>query len=296
MRVLIAGCGYVGLELGRELSDAGHRVWALRRSAVDLPRPLTAVSADLDDRASLERLPRDIELAYYTAAPARPAGGSGESAAQAYRRTYVEGLQNLIDALVEQRQPVRRVVFTSSTGTYGQSDGSWVDERSPTEPARETGRALLRGEALLEAAPFATTVVRLSGIYGPGRARLLTMVERGEARVRGGAPRWTNRIHRDDCAGFLAHIATLAEPAPLYIGTDDEPVPYDDLLRWLADALGVAEPPPVEAADRAPGVGRAPGKNKRCRNRLLRASGYALRFPTFREGYGDLIQKGGWQR
>ncbi len=277
MRVLVAGCGYVGTALGLALAADGHTVFGLRRRAAALPAPLVPVSADLTDAASLAGLPADLDAVVYAAA----AGGRSEAA---YRVAYVDGLGNLLEALAAAARPPRRVLFTSSTSVYGQEDGSWVDEGSPTEPRGFTGRLVLEGEGCVAAGPIPGVVLRLGGIYGPGRTRLLESVRRGEARA---TPGWTNRIHRDDAAGALRHLLGVADPAPLYVGVDCEPAERPAVLAWLAERLGVAAPPREPAS--AGGGGR--GGSKRCRNARLLASGYAFRYPTFREGYAALLEE-----
>jgi nucleoside-diphosphate-sugar epimerase len=168
-----------------------------------------------------------------------------------------------------------------------------VDEASPTEPLDFRGRRLLEGEALVAASGLPATVVRFAGIYGPGRRRLLERVARGEAEIDPGRPRYTNRIHRDDCAGLLAHLLETGEhrgpsAPPLLIGVDDEPAAERTVLCWLAEQLAAPEP-----RERAAPAERAAMANRRCRNARLRASGYALRYPTFRQGYAAMLRESG---
>jgi nucleoside-diphosphate-sugar epimerase len=278
-RVLIAGYGYVGTALGGRLAAAGHEVWGLRRSAAGFPPGVHSVAADLTKPQTLRHLPRDLEVVFYTAA----ADGADEAA---YRAIYVDGLRHLLEALVEQRQAPRRVVFTSSTAVYAQSHGEWVDETSPTEPQHFTGRRVLEGERLLLTSPFSATVLRLGGIYGPERVSLIERLRQGLAVCRDGPPVYTNRIHRDDCAGALHHLMTLPQPEALYLGVDHEPADQCDVLRWLAAQLGVA-PPKLDAI--VEDETRRPRTNKRCRNTKLVASGYTFRYPTFRDGYAALL-------
>jgi nucleoside-diphosphate-sugar epimerase len=277
--VLIVGCGYVGTALGMRLAATGHIVWGLRRSAEGLPPGIRHVAADLTAPETLQELPRALDVVFYTAAP------NGSDAA-AYRAIYVDGLRHILEALVHQHQSPRRVLFTSSTAVYAQSDGEWVDETSPTEPRHFSGCRVLEGERLLLDGPFPATVLRLGGIYGPGRTSLIARVRQGLATCRGGPPLYTNRIHRDDCAGALHHLMTLPEPDALYIGVDHEPADQCVVLRWLADQLG-APPPSVEASSGADS--RRHRTNKRCRNARLVASGYAFHYPTFRQGYAALL-------
>lgn len=280
MQVLIAGCGYVGSELGRRLAAAGHTVWGMRRRPEGLPDGLLPLAADLADPASLAGLPEGLDWVVYAAA----ADGFDDAA---YRTAYVDGPRNLLAALAGQGQRPRRLLFVSSTGVYGQQDGEWVDEASPTEPTGFSGRRLLEGEALVAAAPFATVVLRLAGIYGPGRTMLLDRVRSAEATCVEAPPQYSNLIHRDDCAGAIAHLLALDRAHPLYLGADHEPTERCALLRWLADAVGAPPPqvmPPGSSATR-----RTRRGNKRCRNARLVESGYRFRYPTFREGFGDLL-------
>lgn len=274
-RVLIAGCGDVGTVLGLDLAGAGHTVYGLRRSPAGLPASIAPVAADLTRPETLAGLPCGVDLVCYAAA----AGGFSEAA---YRATYVDGVRNLLAALAG--QAVRRFVFVSSTGVYGQVEGEWVDEGSPTEPGGFSGRCLLDGERLVLTGPIPGVVARLGGIYGPGRTRLLDAVRRGEPCV-DSPPRYTNRIHRDDCAGALAHLLELAAPQAVYLGVDHAPAPECEVMDWLAETLGLPCPPRGDG----PGGGSPQRGNKRCRNDRLVASGYRFRYPSYREGYAAVL-------
>lgn len=277
--ILIAGCGYVGTALGLRLVAEGHRVWGLRRRPIHLPAAIHPLQADLTVPATLAAIPPALAFVFYTAAADR-------STDDAYRAAYVEGLRILLETLQQQGQALQRFFFTSSTAVYAQSGGEWVDETSPVVPNHFSGRRLIEGERSLLSGPFPATVLRLGGIYGPTRTRLIDTVRRGEAVGREGAPVYTNRIHRDDCAGALHHLMGLAAPESLYLGVDHAPADRDEVLRWLASRLGVPPPrvePPADSARR-----RA-GGNKRCRNAKLVASGYVFHYPTFREGYTAIL-------
>jgi nucleoside-diphosphate-sugar epimerase len=281
--ILIAGCGYVGTALGLRLAAAGHVVWGLRRSAEGLPSGMRFVAADLTAPETLQKLPPALDMVFYTAAP----NGADDAA---YRTIYVDGLGYLLEALVRQHQSPRRFLFTSSTAVYAQSAGEWVDETSTAEPRHFTGSRVLEGEQLLLDGPFPATILRFGGIYGPGRTSLIERVRQGLATCRDGPPLYTNRIHRDDCAGALHHLMTLPEPEAIYLGVDHEPAAQCDVLRWLAVQLG-APPPHVEAPSGADT--RRHRTNKRCGNAKLVASGYVFRYPTFREGYAALLAADG---
>lgn len=275
MSVLVAGCGYVGTALAQELARAGHRVIGLRRDTSALPDGVEGLAADLTKPETLRELPSDIDRLVYTA------GASGRSE-EAYEDAYVRGLSNVVDALARRGAPVRRALFTSSTAVYGQDDGEWIDETSPTVPSRFTGEVLLRGERLLADAFESHGVLRLAGIYGPGRTWLVRTVREGTARAEPG--RYGNRIHRDDCAGALHHLLTLDRVPPVLVGVDDDPAPLASVHAFVAELLGVD--PPSEAA----GADDARGGNKRCSNTALKATGYRLRVPSYRQGYPAIVR------
>jgi nucleoside-diphosphate-sugar epimerase len=279
-RILIAGAGYVGGALAALLAGDGHTVWALRRSPAGLPRGVRPFAADLSVRASLERLPPGLDYVFYTAAP-----DHGDEAG--YRAAYVDGLGNLLAVLERSRERPRRILFTSSTAVYAQQEGEWVDEESPTEPRGYAGRLLLEAERLLADSPFPSTSVRLGGIYGPGRTRLLDQVASGAATCPPGGVQWSNRIHRDDCAGVLRHLISAPSAAGLYLGVDREPAPLCHIMRWIARRLGRPDPP-IAAAEAANRAGRD-RSNKRCSSARLVDLGFTFHFPTYREGFGALI-------
>lgn len=276
MRVLIAGCGYVGSALAARLAAAGDAVFGLRRRPSALPPGVVPLAADLTDAAALRALPGPFDAVVYAAAPDR-------RDEPAYRAVYADGVARLVDATEG-----ARFLLVSSTSVYGQDDGSVVDETSPAEPTAFSGRIVLEGEARVLARAARPVVLRCGGIYGPGRARLLDAARAGRLALAPGATRYTNRIHRDDVAGALEHLLRLGEPEPLYLGVDAEPVSEAVVYRWLAERVGR----PLAEAERAAGV-PASVSGKRCSSRRLLASGYRLLFPTFREGYGKLADAGG---
>ena len=283
MRVLIIGCGYVGLPLGAELVRQGHEVHGLRRSHQAAEEMQSAgirpVIADIRQPAHLSRLPTEYDWVVQTVS----ASGGG---AEEYRATYLEGMRHVLDWLGA--TPPRRFVYTSSTGVYGQTDGSVVDESSSTEPSAETSRVLVQAERLLiEAAQqrqFPAVILRLAGIYGPNRGYWLRQYLAGEARIDGDGGRVLNMIHRNDVVGIIIAALREGRVGEIYNGVDNEPVTQFTLFQWLADRHGGVWPPsvPADAAiERKRGV-----TNKRVINRKLRLElGYEFQYPTFREGF-----------
>lgn len=264
-RVLIAGCGDLGTRIGLLLAEDGNAVSGLRRSAASLPAAIHAVSADLTDTASLRGLTREWDTVIYAAA-------ATERSEAGYRAIYVDGLQRLLDAT----GPVPRVLFVSSTAVYGQDDGGWVDEDSATRPQRFNGALLLEAEQRLRQHLPHAIVVRPSGLYGPGRSRLIERARRGEM----GAARWSNRIRIEDAAAAIRHILRMPDPAKIWLLNDDQPAAESEVLDGVRELLGLPSRHPFSE----PILGR------RVSNARLRASGFACRFAGFRQGYADLLR------
>lgn len=273
MRVLIAGCGFVGSALAERLASDGHDVFGLRRGSDGLPDGVVPVTADLVTGDGMETIPGDLDWCV-------TAISADARSPDAYEDAYVRALRNLQSKLEIENSTLDRWVFTSSTAVYGQNSGEWVDESASTNPSGFAGRTVLAGERIVRASDVPhPVVVRLGGIYGPGRTRLLDQVRGGEATCPP-EPTYTNRIHRDDAAGILRHVLQLEDPDEVYLGVDTDPAERCEVLTWLADRLGA--PPP------ASGPGGTRG-NKRASSARIVASGYHFRYPTFREGYAAML-------
>jgi nucleoside-diphosphate-sugar epimerase len=288
MRVLIVGCGYVGLPLGGELVRQGHEVFGVRR-APSAAAELTAagirpLAADVTKPAELAALPGPFDWVVNCVASTR--GGGVED----YREVYLKGTRNLVEWL--SAAPPRKFVYTSSTSVYGQTDGSPVKETSPTEPASETARVLVETEkTLLAAAPkFPAVVLRVAGIYGPERGHLFQQYLRDEARIPGKGERFINMIHRDDLVGIVIAALKNGRPGEVYNAVDDEAVAQIHFFRWLSETLGKWMPPfaaEPEDVERKRGL-----TNKKVQNRKLKMElGYQFKHPNFRKGYTAEIQR-----
>src|SRR5688572_2068224 len=188
--VLVLGAGYVGEALLGRLADLGCPSTALKRNFDRPPPGARAIAADLTDPDTFTKLPKDLRFVVYLLSP-------DASTDAAYRSAYVTGLVRLLESEAVRHSPLERILFASSTAVYGQTDGSLVDEQSPTEPDAFSGQRLLEAEAALRTSGVPSVVVRFAGIYGPGRHSLLTSVREGTASAPA-RPQITNRIHRDD--------------------------------------------------------------------------------------------------
>jgi nucleoside-diphosphate-sugar epimerase len=288
MRVLIVGCGYVGLPLGSALAGLGHEVFGLRRTAEAADELKAAgiepLAGDVTRPEDLARLPGPFDWVVNLVS-------SSKGGAEEYRQVYLQGTRNLIDWLSP--APPSKFIYTSSTSVYGQTDGSLVKESSATEPAGETSQVLVETEKLLlEVAQkgFPAIVLRVSGIYGPGRGHLFQQYLKNEARIAGKGDRIINMIHLDDLVGVLIAALKSGRPGEVYNVTDDEPVAQIHFFRWLSETLGKWMPPfatEEENAARKRGL-----THKKVSNRKLKMElGYPFKYPTFRQGYTAEIQR-----
>jgi len=268
---LFVGCGNVGAALAQRLVARGERVLGLTRSERALPEHVVPIRAELPSESLV--LPTEVVHLVYAVAP-----GARDDAA--YARGYPLGLTSVLDALDRAGATLRRAVLVSSTAVYTQDDGSYVDERSPVTEAGTAAR-ILEAERLLGARLGARGVVlRLSGIYGPGRDRIVRAIREGKP-APGDPTRVGNRIHRDDAAAATDHLLHLEATERVYVGTDDASVPMGEVFDWVASRVGVALVPP-DASGRG-------ATSKRLSNARLRATGFTFRYPTYREGYGALL-------
>jgi len=289
MRVLIVGCGYVGLPLWVELVRQGHEVFGLRRSSAGkselVAGGLKPLVADITQPEDLAKLPSPFD--WVVNAVSSTKGGADE-----YREVYLHGTRNLLEWL--RAAPPKKFVYTSSTSVYGQNDGSLVEETSPAEPASLTSRLLVETEKLLiEAAQtrqFPAMILRVAGIYGPGRGHLFLQYLRHEAKIAGRGERLINMVHRDDLVGAIVAALRQGRPGEIYNMVDDEPVAQIHFFRWLSETLG--KEMPAFAAETAEAERKRGRTNKRVSNRKLkRELGYQFKYPTFRQGYAAEIQR-----
>ncbi len=292
--ILVAGYGKLGRRVALQLADR-YRVTALKRSA-QRPDPEVALCfADINQQASLTKvlaqaLPEGAHYLLYCLSPA-------ERSEAGYRAAYLNGLTNLLAALPN-RQALRHVIFVSSTSVYHQADGQWVDEHSPCEPTAFSGKVLLEAEQFLQQQAVDSTIVRFSGIYGGSRSRLISQVQQALEgnRLLTYSSGFTNRIHEDDCVGFLCHLMSLLDQheslAPLYIGTDSEPVELAEVYRYIAGQLqsdlAVEQRQTLTLLENPDATQSRRAGSKRCSNRLMLSSGYQLIFPSYREGYARI--------
>jgi nucleoside-diphosphate-sugar epimerase len=279
LSVMVVGCGDVGGRLARQLLARGWLVSGLRRSIAQLPEGVVPVAADLSDAPIPAAWPQRAPdyLVYCVAASQHDEVG--------YQAAYVDGLRHVLAWLAARGQHPRRLLFVSSSSVFAQQEGEWIDETAATEPEGYSGRVMLEAERLALASGIPASVVRLTGIYGPGREWLLSQVRQGY-RVAEQPPLYGNRIHAEDAASLLAFLLQAdADGVALddcYIGVDDDPAPLADVVAWLRGYMGVTEWSDEQRVRRT--------GSKRCSNARVRALGWVPAYPSYKEGYAAILQ------
>jgi len=283
---LVVGCGYLGsrvAELWREQGSTVHVVTRSPQRAAQLAgegyRP---VVAEVTQPCSLAALPVVSTVLF--------AVGFDRSAGLPIRAVYVEGLRSVLASM---SKSVEKFIYISSTGVYGQSGGELIDEQSPCDPQREGGKACLEAERVLESSRFARQriILRLAGIYGPGRIPHQGLIAEGQA-LPVAAEAWLNLIHVQDAARIIVELERKAAPPKTFNVSDGYPTRRADFYRELARMLGAAEP-----RFAAPSPGSPTGERARSDKRIDSAALMAemklsLSYPTFREGLRASVARG----
>lgn len=270
-RILIVGCGYLGRRLGMRLVERGDAVFGTTRSADKAAglrqlgiQPLILDVADPSTLAA--SLPFDAVVHSL---------GFDRSAGQARGEVVIDGLDRVLGVL----ESVPRIVFTGTTGVYGQEDGSWVDETSPTVPSDESGRVALQAEETLRARRPDAVIVRLAGLYGPGRMIRRDALLAGSPIV-GPVDSYLNLIHIDDAASVVIAALERAEPGATFLASDGHPLIRRAFYETMARLLD-APPPRFEAGEGS----RRERANRRIANRkILEALGIVLAYPDVTTG------------
>jgi nucleoside-diphosphate-sugar epimerase len=278
---LIFGCGYVGHRAAKAWQAAGLRVTIVTRSS-ERTRQFASegfdtIVANISDRASLRNLPAAGTVLF--------AVGYDRSPSQSIGQVYSGGLANVLDALSPE---TGRVIYISSTGVYGDAAGEWIDEETPAVPSRDGGRACLAAEQALFAHPLGQrgVVLRLAGIYGPGRLPRREDLLAGKP-IDGSGDGCLNLIHVDDVVRAILAVEKHAAPPRIYNVSDGNPSSRREYYAELSRLLSA--PPPVFTGSTLAQRTRG-GADKRVSNaRMLAELGVKPRFPSFREGLAAIL-------
>ncbi len=275
-QILIVGCGDLGTAIANLLHESQHEVIGLRISAQQLPLGMQTIQADvtkLNTLNDLKKLNPHI-IIYCVAATAQ----TDEN----YHAHYVQGLKNVLATQTENPN-LHHVFFVSSTRVYGQQTQDMLDENIPAIPTDFGGERLLEAENVLSQLGCKTTVLRLSGIYGPGRLYLVNTAK--DINRWPVSNSWSNRIHRDDAAAFIAFLVQKTSHKQAiescYIVTDDMPTLQYSVLNWLATQQGVDVSEIQTPATQG---------GKRLSNQRLRATGFQLQYPDYQAGYSKILK------
>jgi nucleoside-diphosphate-sugar epimerase len=275
--LVIVGCGDLGVRVGRLLLPQGYSIAGACRNPGRLPGDFTGYTADYCQPGGLDFLEDaapDYVLATFKPSKFSPGG---------YQAGFPDAIRHLLDGLGSHRP--RAIIMVSSTRVFAEKNGGWVDEGSALAQEGYAARAIVAAEQRLQNSGHKSCILRFGGIYGDPAGRLLSRIASGEL-CAANPQRYSNRIHRDDCAGFISHLIGLDGKSrlPVYIGVDNEPAPQHEVEQWLAGQLGVAGLSKPAAVD-------SPAVHKRCQNRLMRESGYTLQYPDFRAGYSAVLAR-----
>ena len=280
--VFVVGCGYTGFKVAQHEQERGAQIRALVRSPSSAEHlrasGIEPVPGDLDGPASLLALPVDDSIIYYFVPP--PANGVDDPR-----------LRTLLDAIRPQAQP-RRIVLLSTTGVYGDCDGTWVDEEREPNPQTDRARRRLAAEQELRAwarthgVPFA--ILRVAGIYGPGRLPI-ERLQRGSPVLREAESPWSNRVHVDDLVSACLAAADHASSGRIYNISDGHPTTMTNYFNSVADACGLPRPPQVSMAEAQTALSAEMlsylSESRRLDNgRMRNELGVVLRYPTLAEG------------
>lgn len=283
-RFLIVGSGDIGGGLARDLQADGHDVFAMRRSDKPVGTGITTISADVSDMETLiGQVPDKLDYVVYSVA-------SPVFSEEGYQQYYVQGLTHILALLNQQHNQPKRIFFVSSTSIYPHHDGSWVDESVVPEPTAFAGRKMLEAEHTLQASENPSTCVRFSGIYGPGRTRMINQAKSGN-HIDPEPELWTNRIHRDDCIGVLKFLIekdmAKTKLDDVYLATDPTPTTLFEILEWIKERIDDVEPDHdvPEAARRG---------NKRLSCKRLLDLGYTFKYESYQDGYDDILKEMGY--
>jgi nucleoside-diphosphate-sugar epimerase len=290
MAKLLFGCGYLGGRVARLWRDAGHKVYVVTRSAAKGARlaqeGIRPLVADLTDAASLADCdwPSEIDTVLFSV-------GYDRGSALAIDAVYAQGLANVLAALPPRAS---RFIYISTTGVYGNAGGQWVDEQTPCRPERAGGKASLAAEQALKEHPLGarSIILRLAGIYGPGRIPRADQLVVGEP-IDAPADGYLNLIHVEDAAAI---VILAEERAPLprtYVVSDGQPVIRGEYYGELARLLDAPPPQFITPQADSPAARRAAGDKRASNQRLIEELAPQLQFPSYREGLADAVRRPG---
>ena len=279
LKVLIIGCGQLGFSIVNNADSDVFKLYGFSRSLRKSPASIEMHQVDILKTEAIDAIKLvNPEIIIY-------AVSADTQSIESYQDHYVLGLKKTYEAILE-LDHFKHLFFVSSTRVYGQKTTKILSELDIAEPSDYGGEALIEAEAVARQLKDKATILRLSGIYGPNRTRMIQLAQSNP----GNWPatnNWSNRIHEEDAARFIVFLVKrimLKEPIePLYLVTDGIPTKQYDVLTWIRKRLQLTtdtiEIPILESG-------------KQLQSVLLNQNGFILKYPDFTYGYEAIIDKG----
>ena len=279
LKILIVGCGQLGFSIVKNADPDIFKLYGFSRSLKKSPPSIEMHQVDILKNEAINVIKSvNPEIIIY-------AVSADTQSVESYQDHYVAGLKKTYAAILE-LDHFKHLFFVSSTRVYGQKTTKILSELDIAEPSDYGGEALIEAEAVARQLKDKATILRLSGIYGPNRTRMIQLAHSNP----GNWPatnNWSNRIHEEDAARFIVFLMKrimLKEPIePLYLVTDGIPTKQYDVLTWIRKRLQLTtdtiEIPILESG-------------KQLQSVLLNQNGFILKYPDFTYGYEAIIDKG----
>lgn len=275
-KLLVIGCGKLGQKLGLLAKKIPLDLLGFKRKKITSTN-IRIEQQDIFDKSFFDKVKiHSPDFILYSLS-------ADEQSEKSYRRNYVEGLKQVIKS-IKYINNFQHLFFVSSTSVYGDNNDQFIDEFSETSPKNFRGTILLEAENLLNTVKFNSTILRLSGIYGSGRNYMIKLSQDAESWPK--FDRWTNRINEDDAANFIIFLLNQCLqgeiPEKLYLLTDKEPVTLFRLLNWIRQNLNLKNKINITSD---------PILGKRLRSSIIPSLKFEYKYPTYKQGYKELIQE-----
>jgi len=275
-KLLVIGCGKLGQKLGLLAKKTPLDLLGFKRKKITSTN-IRIEQQDIFDKSFFDKVKiHSPDFILYSLS-------ADEQSEKSYRRNYVEGLKQVIKS-IKYINNFQHLFFVSSTSVYGDNNDQFIDEFSETSPKNFRGTILLEAENLLNTVKFNSTILRLSGIYGSGRNYMIKLSQDAESWPK--VDRWTNRINEDDAANFIIFLLNQCLqgeiPEKLYLLTDKEPVTLFRLLNWIRQNLNLKNKINITSD---------PILGKRLRSSIIPSLKFEYKYPTYKQGYKELIQE-----
>jgi len=276
LKVLIVGCGQLGFSIVKNADSDVFKLYGFSRSLRKSPASIEMHQVDILKIEAIDVIKLiNPEIIIY-------AVSADTQSIESYQDHYVVGLKKTYEAILK-LDHFKHLFFVSSTRVYGQKTTKILSELDIAEPSDYGGEALMEAETVARQLKDKATILRLSGIYGPNRKRMIQLAQSNP----GNWPatnNWSNRIHEEDAARFIVflmkRIMMNESIEPLYLVTDGVPTKQYDVLTWIRNRLQLTtdtiELPILESG-------------KQLQSVLLNQTGFVLKYPDFTYGYEAII-------